>query len=141
VTLSRRMFFLLLAPLAQLALRAQDDPEDAASLKVLTDVAAALSAGNPVEALRSFDKNMKDFSQVEASLNALTGQFFISSAIDFLSHEGDVFTVDWFLELRGKADSGPLVRRRQQVKVKISRIGNKPKVVSLEPVSLFAPVI
>ena len=139
--LSRRTLFLLFAPLAKFPLRAQDDPEDAESIKLLTDVAGALSAGNSLEALRSFDKNMKDYGRIEAQLNALTGQFFITSSIDFLSRDGEVFTVDWFLELRGKADSGPLIRRRQQVKVRIGRIGNKPKIVSLEPLSLFAPVL
>ncbi len=115
---------------------AQDEPEDAASLKILTHVAEALSEDNAIEALRSFDKNSAQYRKIEAALVGLTGQFSVSSSIDFLSREGNTLLVDWFLQLRGKADDGVLLRRRQQVAVTIANA----KITALEPLSLFAPL-
>lgn len=141
----RTMLSLTLAPVLFAQDTPQPDPDDAAALKVLTDVAASLSAGDALEALRSFDPTMKGYPRLEAYLTALTGQFFVSSSVDFLSRkrEGnkEVLTADWFVQLRSRGDDGPLLRRREQVNVTIDRTGKKPKITALAPLDLFAPVV
>ena len=83
---------------------------------------------------------MPDYRKLQANLEGLTGQFLVSSSIDFLRREGESLVVDWFLQLRGKADNGILLRRREQVTVQMGK-GPKPKIVSLAPLTFFAPVL
>jgi hypothetical protein len=112
-------------------------------LDLFTSLASALSEGNGLAFLDHFDHSMPDYEQFARNILALTEQNEVTSAIDVITDEGDDqarrVAVDWLMQIRSRAESGPLVRRREIVKCRLERIKKKWKVTSLDPVSLFAP--
>jgi len=112
-------------------------------LDLFTALASALSEGNGLAFLDHFDHSMPGYEQFARNILALTEQNEITSAIDAITDEGDDRTrrvaVDWIVQIRSRAENGPLVRRREIVKCSIERTKKKWKVTSLDPVSLFAP--
>ena len=121
---------------------AQDPPSGAASFKLLTRVAEALSENNPSEALHYFDRHMSGFDTLEASLNALSEKYLIACSIEFLESgatpHAETLQLDWFLQLRSKAEDGPLVRRRERVTVTVSA-GPHARITAFTPLSILAP--
>jgi len=112
-------------------------------LDLFTALASALSEGNGRAFLDYFDHSMPGYEQFASKLLALTEQNEITSAIDVITDAGDDRTrrvaVDWIVQIRSRAENGPLVRRREIVKCRLERMKKKWKVTSLDPVSLFAP--
>lgn len=112
-------------------------------LELFTALASALSEGNGLAFLGHFDHSMPDYEQFASNILALTEQNEITSAIDVITDEGDDRTrrvaVDWIVQIRSRAESGPLVRRREIVKCRLEREKKRWKVTSLAPLSLFAP--
>lgn len=132
-----------LAVLAAVPLAAQDVQGSAASLKLLTGIAEALSENNISEALHYFDRNMPGFDALATNLNALSAQYLIACSIEFLESNpapGDAETLqlDWFLQLRSKAQDGPLVRRRERVTLTVAG-GRHPRITAFAPLSLLTP--
>ena len=112
-------------------------------LDLITDLASALSEGNGLAFLDHFDHSMPDYQKLEQNILALTAQNEVSAAIDILKQDGDdhaqTIELDWFLQIRSREDNGPLDRRRETVKCRVERNKKKWKVVSIEPIVLFAP--
>ena len=112
-------------------------------LDLFTTLASALSEGNGLAFLDHIDHSMPDFEKLARDILALTEQNEVVAAIDVITDEGDDHTrrveVDWLLQIRSRAETGPLVRRREMVKCRLDRIRKKWKVTSLAPLSLFAP--
>jgi hypothetical protein len=134
--MSRRAFLMALA--APLLAEGQQDIMD-----LLTDMASALSEGNGTAFLDHVDHSMRDYEKLERNILALTAQNEVTSSIDLLKEDGDEHArsaeLDWFLQIRSREQTGPLERRRQTVKCGLERGKKKWKIVSLEPVSFFAP--
>jgi len=134
--IARRAFLLALA--APLVADARQE-----ILDLFTDMASALSEGNGFAFLTHIDHSMPDYEKFQQNILALVDQAEVLSAIDLLKDEGDDRTrsveVDWFLQIRSREQSGPLVRRREIVNCRLARAKKKWKVTSLDPVSLFAP--
>ncbi len=105
-------------------------------------MAAALSGGSPAAFLAPVDPEMPGYAQLRANVYALLDQADVASSIRLLEDEGDEqkreVALDWVLEIRSKQASGPLERRRQNVKARLERRRGEWKLVSLEPISLFA---
>ena len=112
-------------------------------LDLITELASALSEGNGLAFLDHIDHAMPDYQKLEQNILALTEQNEVSAAIDILKQEGDDRTqtveLDWLLQIRSREDSGPIERRRETVKCRAERKKKNWKIVSLEPIALFAP--
>ena len=106
-------------------------------------LASALAEGNPIAFLKAFDSSMAGYQELQSNITALTSQCELQSSIDVLVNEGDDsrrrVELDWFLQIRSKQDTGPLVRRREHIKVGLQRVKKKWRAFSLEPISFFAP--
>jgi hypothetical protein len=130
---------MLAAPVA--ALLAVPPPEHIVAL--FSAMATALSESNPAAFLKLIDRGMKDYQKLETYVRALTAQGEVSCSVEFLKDEGDeakrVVTVDWFLQISSRQDSGPLERRRENVTCQLTRNKKSWAVMSLEPVELFRP--
>lgn len=118
----------------------QESPID-----LVTKMAAALSEGNGLAFLDRLDHRMPDYQTIEQNILALTAQNEVLSSVEVLKDEGDEnarnLELDWFLQIRSREANGGIERRRQTVKCRIERQKKKWKVMSLEPVSLFAPPV
>jgi murein L,D-transpeptidase YcbB/YkuD len=112
-------------------------------LDLITELASALSEGNGLAFLDHIDRAMPDYQKLQQSILALTEQNEVSAAIDILKQEGDDRTqtveLDWLMQIRSREDSGPIERRRETVKCRAERKKKNWKIVSLEPIALFAP--
>ncbi len=112
-------------------------------LDLFTAMASALSEGNGLAFLDHIDHSMPDYQKLEQNVLALVAQNEVLTSIDVLKQEGteeqQTVELDWFLQIRSREENGPLERRRQSVKCRLTHTKKKWKVMSLEPVSFFAP--
>jgi hypothetical protein len=135
--IARRAFLMAIA--APLLADARQEVFD-----VFTAMASALSEGNGLAFLDRVDHSMPDYEKFQRNILALTEQYEVLSAIDVIKEEGDdhaqTAELDWILQIRSREETGPLERRREIVKCRLERQKkNKWKVVSIEPLSFFAP--
>lgn len=109
----------------------------------LGSLAAALSEGNGSAFLDRVDHAMPDYYKFEQYIEALISQDELACSIDILKQEGDdqaqILELDWFLQIHPRDMIGSVESRRQSVKARIERKKKKWKIVSLEPITLFAP--
>jgi hypothetical protein len=112
-------------------------------LDLFTAMASALSEGNGLAFLDRVDHSMPDYQKLEQNVLALVAQNEVLTSFDVLQQEGteeqQTVELDWFLQIWSREVNGPLERRRQSVKCRLRRAKKKWKVMSLEPVSFFAP--
>ncbi len=113
-------------------------------LSVLTGMASSLSEGNPAGFLKYLDRGIGRYADIESNVNALTAQCEIVCSIEVLTEkldgDRDALELDWFLQLRSKAEDGPLERRRELVKTDLRKIGKHWKVATLDPISVLRPL-
>jgi len=130
---------LLLAPLAA-CLRADSEKEVE---ELIASAASALSAGKPELFLDAFDPAMPEFAKLRYSVIGLISQAELSCSIEILSNEGDdgvrKLTLDWILRIDHKDDNPGSTRRQKTVKCEIRKNGKKWRIVSFDPLDLFAP--
>lgn len=131
--------WLLLLPLAD-CLRA-DSEKDARAL--VASLAGALSAGKVELFLDSFDRAMPDFDKLRFNVAGLVEQADVSCNVEITGNEGDdserTLTLDWILTVEPKQDSPGATQREKTVKCRLKKVGKKWKIVSFEPIDLFAP--
>jgi len=112
-------------------------------IDLLSSLASALSAGDGLAFLSKIDHKMPEYDTLQRNILALTGEYEISAAIDILQQEGDEHSqklqLDWTMQIRAREETGPVERRRETVTCGAERVKKKWKVVSLEPLSFFAP--
>ena len=115
------------------------EPQTSAALPLISRVAEALSENNVSEALHYFDRRMPSFDALATNLNALSAQYLIACSIDFLESSvagnAETLQLDWFLQLRSKAEDGPLVRRRERVTLTVTG----GRITAFAPLSLLKP--
>ena len=120
---------------------------DAASdvIDVFASMSAALSNNNLPGFMKSVSTDMKERDELSQNVSALLNQADIASSLEFRANDGDDKTrtvdIDWYLEIRGREIDAPVIRRRETVHCKLERGKKGWKVTSLDPLSLFAPVI
>jgi len=106
-------------------------------------LAEALSTSSATDFLGPFDRRMPGFARLERQVFALLNQFEVASSVELVGDQGDsgkrAVEVDWMLELRSLAATGPAERRRQVLKVTLERRGQAWRITALEPVDFFAP--
>jgi hypothetical protein len=136
--MTRRL--LLFLPLAA-CLRAdsQKEVDD-----LIASAVTGLSAGKPEVFLEAFDPGMPDFEKLRNAVVGLTSQADLSCSIEILSDEGDetarTLTLDWILRIDQKDGAGS-ARRQKTVTCQVKKNGNKWRIVSFEPLDLFAPPV
>ena len=110
---------------------------------LFSKIASALSDDDPAMFVEAVDSNMPHFQDFRRNLVALTDLADITNSIEVTSDTGDdshrAEELDWFLEIVGKSDPHPVERRREIVKFRLERKAKKWKIVSLDPISFFAP--
>jgi len=135
--MTRRL--LLLIPLAA-CLRADSESEVE---DLIVSAAGALSAGKPELFLEAFDPAMPDFDKLRYAIIGLASQADLSCSIEVLSNEGDddarTLTLDWILRIDHKDNIPGAERRQKTVKCRVKRNGKKWRIVSFDPLDLFAP--
>ncbi|PWU12751.1 MAG: hypothetical protein C5B51_00020 [Terriglobia bacterium] len=131
----------LLLAIAAFQLRA-DDAQDVWEL--FTALASALSEGNAVRFMKAFDRSMKDYAVLEASIAALLQQAQVQSSIEVLNDAGDgpsrSVELDWFLQIVDQQDSAASTRRRERVRCRLAKQGKTWQITALEPLAFFAPL-
>jgi hypothetical protein len=117
-------------------------------LPTIAKLASSLSQNDSVGALETLDAHMKDRGAIEADLEALAAQTDVLCAIDVVEDAvedkdtGDLhkLDVDWYMELKSRADGGPTERRRERVQIEVRLVKNKWKIVSISPMTILAPI-
>ena len=131
--MQRRRFLLCLLAL----------PEASSLLDLFASMAQALSAGNPSDFLAPFERSMPGYQKLESQVFALLSQAEVASSVELVQDQGDDqrrrVELDWILEIRSHLPAGPSEHRRQLLKARLARRGKSWKIVSLEPLSFFAP--
>jgi hypothetical protein len=120
------------------------DADDASDIwELLTQAAAALSAGNAPEFMQGFDRSMPGYSMLATNISGLIAAYEVESSIEMLSEEGSSSTrtveLDWYLQLIEQQDETNTIRRRDRITCRLMKIGKKWKIVALEPIAFFAP--
>ncbi|HEY7390097.1 MAG TPA: hypothetical protein VH640_16395 [Bryobacteraceae bacterium] len=111
--------------------------------ELLTQAAAALSAGNAPDFMQAFDRSMPGYQMLATNISGLTAAYEVQSSIEILTEDrtGSTRTVelDWYLQLIEQQDGTNTIRRRNRVTCRLMKIGKKWKIVALEPMVFFAP--
>ncbi len=115
------------------AILAADERSDA--IELLTPLAAALSAGDADGFLRRIPDDSPNRAELANNIRGLLAQAEITSSVKLLSAGMSRAEVDWYIEIRSRARSMVLERRKGTVVVQI----RDKAVFSLEPVDFFKP--
>jgi hypothetical protein len=103
---------------------------------------SALSAGNADRFLGLFDPAMPDLAKLREGVTGLLSQADLACSIEVESNEGGdevrILKLDWILRIDFKDRYPDYDRRQKTVTCKLNRIGTKWKIVSFDPVGLFA---
>lgn len=110
---------------------------------VLAGMTGALADADAGAFLQPIDKKCPAYDTLSSYIPELLRQGTISSAIEFLKNDGDErrrsVQLDWYLEIHSEDPAGPVTRRRVVVDCIFEKQGRSWRIVSLSPVSLFAP--
>ena len=105
-------------------------------------VAAALTAGNPAQAIAPFDKSCANYNQLTNYFDGLTSAFQIVNEIDVIDEQDAAaetkLTVNWTITL---SDLGTnyTERRQGEINVRLILKGHKWKIVDFAPTAIFDP--
>lgn len=100
---------------------------------------AHLSEENFSDFLRAVDRQMPGRGDLERNVIALLRGWEVSSSVQiqaFDEQSGDV-RLDWFLQLSPRTPIGTTERRREVIRLKVSRQKKGWRIVELEPLSFF----
>jgi hypothetical protein len=110
-----------------------DERTDA--LEAVSPLATALSNGNADDFMRRIPDDAPNRSQLSDNIRALTGQAEMTCSIKLNSYEQGRAEFDWYMEIRSRATSSVLERRRENVVVHV----RSKEILSIEPVAFFRP--
>jgi ketosteroid isomerase-like protein len=118
-------------------------PPDDKIFKRIAQLAADLNDKDESGARGIFDSRMKQYGEIDNDIDALVTQNDLLCAIDIVSDRqtGDVHTldVDWYLDLKSRADGGPSQQRRERVQVTMRQIDGKWKISNLDSLKILSP--
>jgi hypothetical protein len=117
-------------------------PDDKIFRRVAT-LAADLNDKDQSGALGVFDSHMKQYGEIDNDIDALISQNDLLCGIDIVSDRqtGSVHTLDldWYMELKPRADGGTSQRRRERVQVTFEQIGGKWKISGMDSLKILSP--
>jgi hypothetical protein len=136
--IARRVCFLIALP-AGIALA--DQSHDV--LRAINQVATALSANNPSQALVPIDKSLANYNTLENEFIGLTSAYQITNEAEVLDEEDTYpsetkLTLRWVLSLAAR-ESGETSSRSAEVRVRLQVKDGKWKIVELAPIDIFNP--
>jgi hypothetical protein len=115
------------------------EPQDA-----IVQLSSALSQNDSVSALAVFNPKMPGYSEIESNIGALVSQADIVCAIDVLEAKEDgadkVLDVDWYMDVKSQAPSGPVERRRERVVLRMTLLRGKWKITTISPLKILEPL-
>lgn len=130
---------LLIISVAVLPLYA-DRPTDV--LATVNYVAAALSAGNPIDAMRPFDKSFANYAKLRDYFSGLTDSSQLVNDADVTdeqdSNTESNVTVAWTLTLMNKT-TAETEHRSRDIHIRLTLQNGKWKIVDFSPIDLFNP--
>ncbi len=136
------MRFAALALITQLAFSAAPLDSSAEVWDVVATMAAALAEPNDAAFMQPISKSFPQHGLVQRQVTALVQANDVVSSISLVSNEGDdqrrTIEVDWYLEIQPRAPGGSLNRRRENVKLSLTKTGKRWMITSLSPVEFFA---
>ncbi len=95
-----------------------------------------------------FDKSTPGYDKLASYFQALTGQARIQSDVEMVEEIGSDaesrLTLRWTLEIRIQTTGDVIERRVQEVRVRLVPAKSKKfpwKIISLDPVELFNPIV
>jgi len=104
---------------------------------------AALSDDNVPGFMAAFDRDMPDYGKLKAQITGLVDEGDIGSDVEPVKNEGDdthrSVDLDWYLVIRSSVANGPSVHRRQIVHCELRKEKKHWKIVSISPLTFFAP--
>jgi hypothetical protein len=108
----------------------------------LEAVAAALTAGNPAEAMTVFDKSCANYTEISNYFEGLTSAFQIANEIDVLDEQDSAaetkVTVNWTITLIDLG-SNYTERRQGEINVRLLLKDQKWKIAGFAPTAIFNP--
>lgn len=120
-------------------------PPDGSAFNLVARLAADLNDKNESGILGAFDSKMKQYGEIDNDIDALVTQNDILCAIDIVSDRMTqgihTLDLDWYLQLKSRADAGGVLKRRERVKVEIVLIRNKWKIGNITSLSVLSPAI
>ena len=133
--LVRLAIITLLAPAAR--------PDQAQDIRArISQIATALTAGNPEEAMIPFDKSYPDYAKLSSYFAGLTSAFQVENEVS-LTDEEDTPTeskvaIDWSLTLTDLGTNAT-IQRTATVMAKLARKGPEWKIIAFAPIEIFNP--
>lgn len=118
--------------------------DDTADLRArLADVANALTAGNPSQAMAAFSKTFKDYEKLRRDFTGLTDSFTITNEVDVLAEPGEdtaspAMTVRWAITLTNPQTQYSNHRARE-MRIRFVRERDKWQIAEFAPLDLFDP--
>jgi hypothetical protein len=107
-------------------------------------VAAALTAGNPADAMTPFDKTFGGYEKLRDRFAALTSAFQLASALETadgqVSTDETTLSVNWTLTLTDPR-TGYAQNRSATINVRLVLKKGKWKIVEFAPLELFDPQV
>jgi hypothetical protein len=111
---------------------------------VVSSLASALSGSNVGAFLKTLDRDMPAYRQIEHDLTALAADTDVNCSIEVISNNGSdaaqQVDLDWYMVLRSQQDQNLIERRRTKVTVKMEKRGKKWVVSAFSPPTIFAPL-
>jgi hypothetical protein len=130
VTRRRAVLFLAASTLAS-----ADERADV--LEIVSPLASALSNGDADAFLRRIPADSPNRAQLADYVKALLAQAEMTCSIQLRSYEAGRAELDWYMEIRSRATSSMMERRKQIVIVEI----RDREVFSIAPVEFFKPAV
>ena len=115
------------------AILAADERSEAIDL--ITPLASALSASDAEGFLQHISKEAPNRSQLADNIQGLLAQAEVTSSVKLTTLDQGRAEVDWYMQIRSRARSVVLERRKGAVIVII----RKNAIFSIEPVDFFKP--
>jgi len=130
-----------LAIIALLAATARGDQAQDIRARI-SQIATALTAGNPAEAMIPFDKSYPDYAKLSSYFAGLTSAFQVENEVSVTDEEDtpteSKVTVDWSLTLTDLGTNAT-IQRTAVVAAKLVRKDREWKIVAFSPIAIFNP--
>ena len=108
----------------------------------ISDIATALTAGNPAQAMSPFDKSYSNYEKLSDYFTGLTGAFQVTNEVDVTDEqEGPsetTLTVHWVLTLTDLA-TNYTENRTADIDVRLIQKDGKWRIADFAPIEIFNP--
>lgn len=108
----------------------------------ISQIATALTAGNPAEAMAPFDKSYPDYAKLSSYFAGLTSAFQVENEVSVTDEEDapteSKVTIDWSLTLTDLGTNAT-IQRTAVITAKLVRQGREWRIIAFAPIEIFNP--